>query len=121
MIGNRLKQLREERDLTQGEMAKKIGTTAQYYGVLERNEKIPSVNSILKMAKVLSVSTDYLLGNSENQSNEGKYLKQTPKGFICKAKQCEWRDSDGFCHSGAGCLKEWTENREKQNLCNNNP
>lgn len=113
MIGNRLKQLREERNLTQGEMAKKIGTTAQYYGVLERNEKIPSVNSILKISRSLGVSTDFLLESGKTTLDGGKYLKQTPKGWICTARYCEWRDKAGVCHSGAGCLKEWIEKRRQ--------
>ena len=113
MVGNRLKDKRSEIGASKAEMARRLGMTAQTYEKIEQNEEIPSIQRVTEIAKALDCSVEYLLsaGTLPQQpaTSLGKYLKKTKKGFVCTAKHCEWRDRDGFCHSGAGCLKERLE------------
>ena len=50
---NNIKQFRVREGLTQEELAKKINTSRQMIGLIENNNTIPSVETALKLAKVL--------------------------------------------------------------------
>lgn len=58
----RLKDLREDHDLTQQKLSNLLGMKQQQYARYETGEtKIP-VEVIVKLAEIYNVSTDYLLG-----------------------------------------------------------
>lgn len=65
MIGNRLKILREEKDLKQGELAKILSVSPSTIGMYERNEREPNNLLTIKLAEYFNVTTDYLLGKSD--------------------------------------------------------
>lgn len=50
-IGNIIKNVRIEEQLTQDEFAKRIGISRSYLGDLENNRKSPSVETLQKLAK----------------------------------------------------------------------
>ena len=52
-FGKRIKQLRLEQDMTQQNLADKIGVDRSYMGFLERGERNPSLEVIIKIAKAL--------------------------------------------------------------------
>ena len=56
-IGNTLKRLRIERKLTQKELAAKVsgGLDYTYIGKIEREEQLPSLKILIKLAKALNV------------------------------------------------------------------
>lgn len=63
-IYQRLKDLREDADKTQAEIAEYLGTTAQYYGKYEKGEReLPFARAIL-LAEYYNVTLDYLAGRS---------------------------------------------------------
>ena len=62
---NNLYQLREEKNLSQEEIAQFLGVTRQAYSRYEREERELNYNSLKKLSKFFDVSIDYLLGNSE--------------------------------------------------------
>ncbi len=55
---NRLKVLRAERDLTQGQLAHLIGVTRKTANTIERGVFVPSTVIALKLARVLSVPVE---------------------------------------------------------------
>ncbi|MBL4537128.1 MAG: helix-turn-helix transcriptional regulator [Oceanicaulis sp.] len=61
-FGERLQTLRKKRSWSQGDLAKKVDTSAPIIGRYERGEMTPSIEVAAKLATVLGVSTDYLLG-----------------------------------------------------------
>ena len=65
-----LKDLRREAGLTQVEVAEKLGISQQAYASWERGVKKPTQENLVKIAHVLNVSVDYLVGNSEEKSDE---------------------------------------------------
>lgn len=116
MISQQLKKYREEVGATQEEFAMKLGCTRQYYSALETGKRTPGTTKLAEIAKALGISTTYLLAETCKPTSKikivagkGKYLMKTRKGFVCLADHCEWRDHNGVCGSGAGCLKEWSE------------
>lgn len=66
----RLKELRKQAHLTQVEFAKRLGIGQSSYADWERGKKKPTQENLVKIAQVLNVSIDYLVGNSEEKSND---------------------------------------------------
>ncbi len=69
----RLKELREERDLTQNDVATAINTTRTNVGRWEKGENEPSANFVVRLADFFEVSTDYLLGREDDFGNISVY------------------------------------------------
>ncbi|MBE6111520.1 MAG: helix-turn-helix transcriptional regulator [Peptococcaceae bacterium] len=58
----RLRELREDHDLSQTDIAAYLGCSQSVYSRYESGERILPVDVLIKLAKYYSVSTDYLLG-----------------------------------------------------------
>lgn len=68
MFSERLKELRKVNKITQVELAKEINVTAGAVGLWETGKRLPDIETILKIAKVFNVTSDYLIGGGgENQ------------------------------------------------------
>lgn len=63
-IYKRLRDLREDADKTQTEIAEYLGTTAQYYGKYEKGERELPFSRAILLAEFYNVSLDYLAGRS---------------------------------------------------------
>ncbi len=59
---SRLKEIREDRDYKQSDIAKVLGTTQQQYSKYELGIQVISVERLVKLAKFYNTSVDYLLG-----------------------------------------------------------
>ena len=60
-FGEKLREAREAAELSQKDLANKIGTSAPIIGRYERNERTPSVDIAKRLAEALGVSLDYLV------------------------------------------------------------
>ena len=69
-FSERLKKLRKQVQLTQVEVAEKLGISQPAYASWERGVKKPTQENLVKIAQVLNVSVDYLVGNSGEKSDE---------------------------------------------------
>lgn len=61
MLGNKIKQLRLDKKLTQAELGKIIGISASTIGMYEQNRRDPDTTTLSKIAEFFNVSADYLL------------------------------------------------------------
>lgn len=61
-FGNRLRQLRKDRSLTQQQLAELIGVKNSVISFYEVGERMPSPEALRKLAMALHTTTDYLLG-----------------------------------------------------------
>ena len=61
----RLKDLREDRDLTQGRIAALLGTTQQQYSKYENGVQEIPVHHLITLADFYHVSMDYLVERAE--------------------------------------------------------
>lgn len=59
---NRIRELREDRDLSQAEIAKVIKTTQQHYSKIETGKSDISGEKLILLAEFYNVSIDYILG-----------------------------------------------------------
>lgn len=62
----RIKDLREDKDLLQADVAKLLGITQQQYSKIETGKSDISGEKLILLAKFYHVSTDYLLGLSKD-------------------------------------------------------
>lgn len=61
-FGERLKELRQDKNLGQNELADKIGISNASISYYENGKQEPTASTIIKIALYFNVSTDYLLG-----------------------------------------------------------
>lgn len=65
ILGKRIKNLREEGELSQLELAKLLNINNSTLSQYEAGNRIPSDDIKIKIAKYFNVSLDYLVGNSD--------------------------------------------------------
>ena len=68
VLGERLKALREEKGISQDELATALEMSRLSIGNYERGVRTPEAETIIRLAKHFSVSADYLLGLSDVKS-----------------------------------------------------
>ena len=68
-FSERLKKLRKDAGLTQVDVANKLGISQPAYASWERGVKKPTQENLVKIAQILNVSVDYLVGNSEEKAD----------------------------------------------------
>ena len=61
MFGNRIAELRLAHNWTQVQLAQKLNVSKQTVSNWENNNILPSIDLLIKLARLFSVSTDYLL------------------------------------------------------------
>lgn len=61
LIGNCVREERLKYNLTQEKLAENVGISASYLGLVERGERILSVETLVRLSIALNVSTDTLL------------------------------------------------------------
>jgi len=67
MIGDTLNKTRKAQGLTAQQMADYLGVNLRAYRYYESNDRQPSLQMLTKIADKLNVSTDYLLGRTNNK------------------------------------------------------
>ena len=61
-MNKKLKLLRNEKNLSQKQVAEQLGITVSAYSNYEQGIREPSYDILIKIAKLYNVTTDYLLG-----------------------------------------------------------
>lgn len=67
---SRFKDLRLARGLTQGRLAKELGTSQQTISRIEFKDEMVPTDILIKASKFYNVSVDYILGLSEEKHNK---------------------------------------------------
>ncbi len=62
IIGAAVRAARQRLDLTQADVAERVGIATEVYGRLERGHMLPSVKTLRRVCLVLNCSADVLLG-----------------------------------------------------------
>lgn len=69
MFGDRLKELREDANMTQEQLAEKLNINKSSISSYETNSKMPSVDKLVKIADIFKVSLDYLTCRTKDPYN----------------------------------------------------
>ena len=71
----RIKDLREDHDLLQKDIANLLGISQQYYSEYEKGNRTITLSHLITLAKYYDVSLDYLVCLSNDDSNINKKNK----------------------------------------------
>ena len=61
-----IRELREDHDLTQAQVAAVLGTTQQVYSRYEKGENEMPIRHLIRLCDYYQVSADYILGRSSH-------------------------------------------------------
>jgi len=61
MVGEKIRECRNNQKLTQQQLAEKAGITPRYLGGIERGSKVPKLETFIKLLNSLNASADYVL------------------------------------------------------------
>ena len=75
-IANRLCKLRKEHNLSQEQLAEKIGVSRQAVSKWERAEASPDTDNLIALAKIYGVTVDQLLTGSDSCKQENAAQEQ---------------------------------------------
>ena len=70
MYIKRIRDLRIDNDMTQQDLAQKLNLHLTQYCRYERGESDVPNEILIKLAKIYNVTTDYILGLSNNKNNK---------------------------------------------------
>ncbi|MBD3108515.1 helix-turn-helix domain-containing protein [Bacillus sp. AGMB 02131] len=85
MIGDRVKRIRLERNLSMSELAEKAGVAKSYLSSLERNlQSNPSIQFLDKISAVLNVSVDSLLHDEPLDEEWLEIVEEAMKSGVTK-------------------------------------
>lgn len=65
MLSDQIRKYRKEKGLSQDELAEKLGVSRQSISLWENGQTQPTIENILALARIFNVSTDAILGNTE--------------------------------------------------------
>ena len=86
-FSDNLRLLRTKHRLSQKEIGDIVGISSQAVSKWENSITEPDNESLLKLSKYFNVSTDYLLGNSDEENQNIKYDNDLEKVLFSKAKE----------------------------------
>jgi transcriptional regulator with XRE-family HTH domain len=82
-VGEKLRELRKSKDLTQVQVADGINCTPAAYNRYETGERQPPVDTLAKLADYFGVSLDYLMGRAPISDSA---LNEYEKEFVKKLR-----------------------------------
>lgn len=86
-IGKAIKELRENKNLTQGELGAIIGISGKTISNYEKGDRQPSLEIVSKLAEFFDVTSDYLItGNMSIATNQGKVKLKFKSGHSAAIK-----------------------------------
>ena len=104
----RLRSAREERGLSQGDLAKKTGLQPAAISHFETGQRSPSFENLQKLSDALNVSIDYLLGRIDEEQH-GQGIAAAPRA------QKLFRDAEKLSDKGFETLEMMAQMlREKE-------
>lgn len=92
-FGSKLRELRRKKKWTQDELGKKIGIHGRHVGKYETGEVLPNTTTLIKIARLFSVSTDYLLFDRQDPHLDDLGEKELLKYFV-EVSKMEGKDKD---------------------------
>src|ERR1700738_1625763 len=97
VIGNRLKELRESKELSQGDIEKRTGLLRCYISRVENGHTVPAIETLEKMARALEVPMYRLFHDGEAPASLRKLKPPKDDEFgstgdeaVYLSKLCRW-------------------------------
>lgn len=88
MIADKIKLLREAKDLTQADLARKLNVTRSGVNAWEMGITVPSTQFVTALAELFEVSADYLLGIEKTATVSVEGLTERQVAAITEIIEC---------------------------------
>lgn len=95
-FGDNLKDVRTGKNISQGQLAEMMGIHPTHISRYERNQTIPSVDVLKKLADLLEVSTDALIYGSQGEKAKSKIEDADLLNLFTKAQGLDNKDRDAI-------------------------
>jgi transcriptional regulator with XRE-family HTH domain len=82
IVGDRLRELREAKHLSQGDIEKRTGLVRPYISRIENNHTVPAIETLEKMARALEIPMYQLFYDGEEPPALPNLLKRKSSGEI---------------------------------------
>ena len=88
-IGGHIREYRIAKKLRQQDLAEKINVSVNYIGMIERGEKLPSLETLIEIINALGVSADMLLADVVDTGYQTKesLLSEMLEGFPLRERE----------------------------------
>ena len=86
MIGNRLRAIREEKNLSQGDIEERTGLLRCYISRVENGHTVPAIETLEKMARALDIPLYQLFYDGEKPPALPNLSKPAPKDWASSGK-----------------------------------
>lgn len=110
IIGGRIKSLRQDRNMTQRDLANALHIANTTLSQYESGQRVPSDDVKMQIANYFDVTIDYLLGLSSDRSNAKKSISNAQASEILKRKFIE----HGIIKEGEDITDEQVDNYLKK-------
>lgn len=90
MLGKRIKELRVEKGLTLKKLGEKLNLGESTMSMYESGNRNPDYDTLSKIAEIFNVSTDYLLGRTDQRKPE----KYEPETIAAHHDGDEWTEEE---------------------------
>ena len=87
-MAERIKFLREKLELTQAEIARRLGISRAGVNAWEMGLSVPSTQYVVELAKIFGVSTDYLLGMGKTAMVSVEGLSEKQVAAVVNVLEC---------------------------------
>lgn len=96
MFNTLLKELRAQRNLTQGQLAKAAGVSPGNVGDWESGKSKPGYNALASLARIFEVSADYLLelDTAPAKTSGGLTAYKVEQGLLCDGSPLDEEEAD---------------------------
>ncbi|WP_342755900.1 helix-turn-helix transcriptional regulator [Kineothrix sedimenti] len=91
MIGDKIKLLRQEKNMSQKDLADILAISTSTVGMYEQKRRQPDASTIIKLAQIFNVTTDYLLLDISKKhltEDELKWLKLYSEIPVSERSEC---------------------------------
>ena len=82
-FSQRLKQLRNDKHLTQAQVAERVGVTASMVSSYETDIRLPSFEVMVRIADLFGVTVDYLLCREDKRFLDISELTDEEASIVC--------------------------------------
>lgn len=86
VLGKKIRQLREQKNLTQMQLAETVEMSDSALSNIEIGKVVPQLNTLIAIAATLNVSLDYLI-NDNNEFDKKVYIQEVTERISKMAEQ----------------------------------
>lgn len=87
-IADRIRYLREKNDMTQTDLANKLGISRSAVNSWEMSLSSPSITNIIEMSQIFNVTADYILSTSNKLLVDISHLSNEEREVVIKLVSC---------------------------------